>query len=285
MGGDTVGSGIVIGDSANNTGSSAGISIGQNSTATNGNSISIGVSAINSGQDGICIGSNTSINGQTAVVVGHGSSASTLNSIALGTVNVSSGSGAISIGNAITNSQSFTTIINDGNTTNPTAPGAVSASSEFMLSFGSGMELIGNTAVGNYRYNYASQTINNSPTWRLVQAQVMTTTNTTTTVLTVPMNSNSVMSLNGNLLGVRTGGISGSPGDSWSFNFSAKVKDIAGTLTASPLTTHGEFDGTIIKAVNLKLLLGTNTFSIQILGATTTNITWNLNLQLNEINY
>ena len=224
-------------------------------------------------------------NGATANVIngfalGDGASASANFSMAFGLETSTSGLVGVSIGAQITNSLANTTVLSDGSLGfNPTG-----TTNEFMLSYQNGLELVGLSTVNGGYTNFASATPSNSPTLRIVQAQQTTTDASTTTIYTYVMQSNSMTSISGVLVGARTGGV-GSAGDSYYFDFKAKAKNIAGTAYISTLQKDAAFLDGGFNPNNLTVIASSANIDINIIGLAGSNITWNLNLILNELQF
>ena len=147
------------------------IAIGDISIASSNYSIAIGAnSTASTGTNAIAIGGDTttgaSATNTNAIAIGYASTASGTNSAVIGASSTASSANSQSYGQNITNSQSGTVIMSDGVATNPTG----TATSELILSYANGVEIIGNTT-SSTRVNYASGTVNNSPTWLIQQSQ------------------------------------------------------------------------------------------------------------------
>lgn len=132
------------------------------------------------------------------------------------------------------------------------------------------LDVVGKTTQrGSINYIDAAAT---NTSYLTAQAQVSTTTATATTLATVATTTNTTMMLQVKILGIRTGGTAGTAGDSATYIRTARIKNIAGTVTIATLqtdfTSEDQFtwNGTIVVS-------GTNAL-VQVTGATNNNVDW-----------
>lgn len=106
------------------------------------------------------------------------------------------------------------------------------------------------------------------------QATVATTDATVTTLATVATTTDTVMILEARISGRRTGGSAGTAGDSSTYIRTARIKNVAGTVTIQNLQSdytsedQAGWNGTITVS-------GTNAL-VRVTGAANNNITWNV---------
>jgi hypothetical protein len=107
---------------------------------------------------------------------------------------------------------------------------------------------------------------------KITMATVDTTTGTTATLATVATTTDTVMLLEVKITGLRTGGSAGTVGDSASYIRTARVKNIAGTVTIMSL--QSDFTSEDQTAFNGTLTVSSTNILVRVTGATNNNITW-----------
>ena len=260
---------IAIGDASSVSGY-AGLAIGPSAIVTTAYSIAIGSGAV----------ANTT-GGTESIAIGYQTNSGGMNSITLGSSSTTSNEYGASIGNGITNAQNYTTIFNDGLYT--ISNSGLSQPNRFVASYSKGFQLVGDTTLGA-RVLPATGNASNSPSYFITQGQALTTDAATAqTLVTIVSSTNSVLGLHGYLVGSRTGGTSGSAGNSWYYEFVTKANNVAGTLTSMLVSLPvglEDVSGPVISST----VSGTSLL-IQINGISNYNITWNLSLNINELVY
>lgn len=113
-------------------------------------------------------------------------------------------------------------------------------------------------------------------------ATVSTTDATQTTLQTVAIPTDTAVYLNTKILARRTGGTSGTAGDSAVYEYTGRVKDVGGTVTIPTLFPQADFvsedqDWSIIWAVD-----GTS-IDIDVIGAADNDITWEVTTYYQEL--
>jgi len=266
----TVTNGGPLPDASFNFSSSSG------TTITNG--IAIGNNATTSANNGISIGRITIASGDNSVSVGNSTTASGSNSILIGSSSIVSGIRAIGIGRSITNSQNACLIISDGESaiTSPNAP--VAPTNRAIFAFDSGFQIIGKNASNVKAF---TNVVNNAPSMRISQSQVLTTTATTTVLLSVPMvlspTTGSIMTgIRGNIIGANTT----TPGATWMYDFLVSAKNIANTLTVGTNITNSIVDDA---TTSITFTASGTTLNINVVTTTAVNRTWNITAELYEL--
>jgi hypothetical protein len=109
-------------------------------------------------------------------------------------------------------------------------------------------------------------------TWREQQATVATTDATVTTLDTFTVPTDTTVLVEYRIAGRRTGGVSGTAGDSYTYVRTARVSNIAGTLSIFNL--QSDFTSESIAGANATLDVTGTTIRCRVTGAATTNISW-----------
>jgi len=103
------------------------------------------------------------------------------------------------------------------------------------------------------------------------QATVNTTDATATTLQSIDVPNNSMMLVECRVTALRTGGLAGSPQDSAIYVITARLKNVAGTVTVNGLSVVQNEDQA---AWDATLDVSATTVRIQVTGAADNNITW-----------
>lgn len=106
----------------------------------------------------------------------------------------------------------------------------------------------------------------------ILQGQVSTTNATPTTIATIAVPTDSVMLITANITARRTGGVSGTAGDSATFVRTVKVKNVGGTVTAP--VAQADYTSEDVKAYDANLSVTGTDLLIKVTGVATTNIDW-----------
>jgi len=107
---------------------------------------------------------------------------------------------------------------------------------------------------------------------KMTTATVNTTNATVTTLATVATTTNTSMLIEAKIVGVRTGGTAGSAGDSVSYIRTARVKNIAGTVTIQNL--QSDYTSEDQPAMNGTITVSGTNILVQVQGAANNNVTW-----------
>jgi len=146
---------------------------------------------------------------------------------------------------------------------------------KMLLALDGGYELVGGSVLRG--------TVNNSPNELKCQSTVSTTDTTVTTIKTIETTTDTVYHITFDIVAARTGGISGSVGDSWSYHGTIKAKNVAGTISfdSTPqIDIHKDVDGTDISFNSS----GTDIL-LQVEGLLNYDIRWNATVTITELKY
>ena len=132
------------------------------------------------------------------------------------------------------------------------------------------LDVNGNAVVhGPFLINDATATKAN---YEILQSQVLTTNSSVTTLATISTASDTVILLEARVDALRTGGSSGAGGDCATYIRTARVKNVAGTVTVNALqSTYTSEDQS---AWNATIDASGTDARIRVNGATSNNITW-----------
>lgn len=114
--------------------------------------------------------------------------------------------------------------------------------------------------------------------WEMFQAQVSTTDATATTLTSVTVPTDSVVYLRAKIVGRRTGGSSGSNGDSAVYERSARFKNVGGTVTINNLQT--DFTSEDQNGWNGTLDVSGTSARMRVTGAANNNVTWTVTYEV-----
>jgi hypothetical protein len=108
--------------------------------------------------------------------------------------------------------------------------------------------------------------------YNVFQTATTTTNATVTTLATVPTTTNTTMQLEVRINGRRTGGTSGSAGDSAAYIRTARIKNVGGTVTLSNL--QSDYTSEDQTGWNATIVVSGTDVLVRITGAANNNITW-----------
>ncbi len=236
-------------------------------------SVGIGGGASSTTAGTISIGQNANASAIDAVAIGQSASASGADAIAIGDNAVASGSRSVAIGtSANTGSQAGTVVVSDGQ-----AAVTADTANQLVQRFQNGSLLL-NSATGA---SVLPGTASNDPAYLIQQDFVETTNATPATLISYTTDDDSVYNLEAEVICGRTGGTSGSPGDSASFWIACKAKNIGGTLTVFSTIRRRQRD----IGVNAIFVVSGTDITIQVTGLANYDLRWHANLKINPITY
>jgi hypothetical protein len=119
----------------------------------------------------------------------------------------------------------------------------------------------------------ASLTITDAVTDKEYQATVNTTNATVTTLATLAASANKTMLVEAKIIGSRTGGTAGATGDSATYIRTARIKNIAGTITIHNLQSDYTSEDQVAWNATIEIVGGAAVISVS--GAANNNVTWN----------
>jgi hypothetical protein len=128
---------------------------------------------------------------------------------------------------------------------------------------------------GSVRYADAGASNAN---WEMFQAQVNTTDATATTLQSITVPTDSTMVVIAKIVGRRTGGASGSNGDSATYIRTARFKNIGGTVTINGLQTDYTNEDQL--GWNGTMDVSGTSARIRVTGAANNNITWTVTYEI-----
>jgi len=129
--------------------------------------------------------------------------------------------------------------------------------------------------LGNSIFRFLTTATNDDPVVSVHQNRTTTTSAATTTLQTFSVATNNTVTIEARVLARRTGGSSGTTGDSAAYTIEGTFKNISGTVTqvGSQTTVHQAEDQSAWNT--LFTISGTNVL-VSVVGATNNNITWHL---------
>lgn len=134
------------------------------------------------------------------------------------------------------------------------------------------LDVLGATVLrGSVRFADAAASNAN---WEMFQGQTTTTDATATTLTSVTVPTDSVMFLRVKIVGRRTGGSAGNPGDSAIYERTARFKNVGGTVTINQLQSDYTSEELLQTGWNGTMDVSGTSARIRVTGAANNNVTW-----------
>jgi len=119
--------------------------------------------------------------------------------------------------------------------------------------------------------------------WEQLQAQVSTTDNTTTTLATIAIPTDSEVVIEAMVLARQTGGVAGTPGDSAGYRRTARFRNIGGTVT-QPKNTQTDWTDEDNNPWSVDYDINTTNVRIRVAGQTDKDIDWTVTYRVYTLN-